>query len=239
MAALEPNRLELIEKYEKEGKRDILTAEYHVRHKNGNWLWGQSSFTIINSYGEQGIPKVLLASVDMTERKKAEDEIKRLYAELEESHLREKNLMQEIISKQDYELTQITLQMAERNLCLINLKESIKHLSTKTTKEIRISAIQLIDSINTNLRDNNSWKLFEEQFTRANPNFLNTLSEAEFALSVAEMRVCILIRLGLNTKQMASIMYISERTVETHRLNIRKKLRIEANASLSLFLTHL
>jgi len=56
-------------------------------------------------------------------------------------------------------------------------------------------------------------------------------------LSASEMRVAALIKNGLNTRQVAQQLNISEETVKTHRRNIRKKLNIQnKNISLAAYL---
>lgn len=54
-------------------------------------------------------------------------------------------------------------------------------------------------------------------------------------LSLAEQKVCALLRINLNTKEIARILSISERTVENHRFRIRKKFGLSSSDNLVTF----
>ncbi|MEO5967719.1 MAG: LuxR C-terminal-related transcriptional regulator [Ferruginibacter sp.] len=57
-------------------------------------------------------------------------------------------------------------------------------------------------------------------------------------LSLREIEVIKLIRLGLLSKEIADKLFISVRTVETHRANILKKLNINNTVALMAFLNY-
>jgi PAS domain S-box-containing protein/putative nucleotidyltransferase with HDIG domain len=59
----------------------IAKAQYRYRHKNGEWRWLES--TISNLLGEPGVAAFVFNFQDITERKRAEDEIRDRLAELE------------------------------------------------------------------------------------------------------------------------------------------------------------
>ena len=78
---------------------------------------------------------------------------------------------------------------------------------------------------------------FGTALSDATSDLLDRLSLKLAALSPAELRVCELIRRGMGTKEIASNIGISADTVDTHRRNIRRKLRIKnETVNLSTFL---
>lgn len=52
------------------------------------------------------------------------------------------------------------------------------------------------------------------------------LSDKYLILSPREIEICNMIHGGLNTKEIADLLNLSVRTIETHRYNIRRKLQI-------------
>ncbi len=66
--------------------------------------------------------------------------------------------------------------------------------------------------------------------------FLQTLAQRFPTLTQTERRVCVLLAKHLRTKEIAVQMGIGERTVETHRQNIRRKLGVPKGKELSAFL---
>ncbi len=68
--------------------------------------------------------------------------------------------------------------------------------------------------------------------TTDDPVMSKRLLEHAPDLTPKELKVCLLMRKDLNTKDIAAMLFSSHRTVEVHRLNIRKKLRLKKNEDL-------
>lgn len=66
---------------------------------------------------------------------------------------------------------------------------------------------------------------------------LRTLDIVDLKLSHREMRICLLIKNGMSAKEIAALSHVSERTIEKHKENIRKKLGLQGTRrSLATFL---
>jgi len=63
-------------------------------------------------------------------------------------------------------------------------------------------------------------------------NFMSTLSVSADILSNKETEVLTLISEGFTTKEIAAKLFVSSRTIETHRANILKKLEVKNTAEL-------
>ncbi len=83
------------------------------------------------------------------------------------------------------------------------------------------------------------WTKFEAQFASVHPDFKAKLLEKYPALTRQELKMCQLARLGIKTTEMARLLCLSERTVDSHRLNLRKKVGLSKDQSLSKFLAEL
>jgi DNA-binding NarL/FixJ family response regulator len=75
-------------------------------------------------------------------------------------------------------------------------------------------------------------KYFNQMISEKMINFMSTQHTSVKKLSNKESEILILISKGFTTKEIALKLFISTRTVETHRANILKKLEVKNTASL-------
>jgi two-component system response regulator NreC len=78
----------------------------------------------------------------------------------------------------------------------------------------------------------NGKKHFSAEISEKMINFMSTQSISENVLSNKENEVLVLISKGLTTKEIATKLFVSSRTIETHRANILKKLEVKNTAEL-------
>lgn len=78
----------------------------------------------------------------------------------------------------------------------------------------------------------NGKKHFSAEISEKMINFMATQSISENVLSNKETEVLGLIAKGLTTKEIAAKLFVSSRTIETHRANILKKLEVKNTAEL-------
>gem|GEM_PF-3539473 len=84
-----------------------------------------------------------------------------------------------------------------------------------------------------------SYQEFAEAVDRSQENFNRTLSQRFPRLTAAELRICALLRGNMSTKEIADILCVTTRNVETHRYHIRQKMKLPKEASLIAFLVSL
>lgn len=78
----------------------------------------------------------------------------------------------------------------------------------------------------------NGKKYFSAEISEKMINFMSAQSISENVLSNKETEVLGLISKGLTTKEIAEKLFVSSRTIETHRANILKKLEVKNTAEL-------
>ncbi|THU30233.1 hypothetical protein FAM09_30495 [Niastella caeni] len=81
------------------------------------------------------------------------------------------------------------------------------------------------------------WEKFKTLFEKIYPGFFLKLKEMVPDITVAEQRMAALIRLHLNTKQMASMLGISTDSVYKIRQRLRKRLQLDDELATETFLT--
>jgi tetratricopeptide (TPR) repeat protein len=141
----------------------------------------------------------------------------------------------------DSELQQQELKMLGRffvqtSEIMQNVRQQVELLKAQTAEETtRQSANKLLKYVKTTLAETENHRTFEHTFEKTHGAFLQQLAADFPALTQAEMRVSALLKTGLNTKEIASTLNLSTRTVEEHRGNIRRKIGIPAEVKLSDF----
>ncbi len=118
------------------------------------------------------------------------------------------------------------------------LKSEILAITSQKDKEEN-----LIRKIKMKLRESpvmqETWESYLEIFSKVHPDFQVTLVNKYQSLTTMEIKVCVLIRAGLMSDEIAQILSLSERTIENKRLQIRKKVGLGERGSLSGLLRQL
>lgn len=83
------------------------------------------------------------------------------------------------------------------------------------------------------------WTKFEAEFAAVHPKFKAKLAQDYPDLTQMEQRIAAMIRMELKSSDIARLFSITERAVEFHRLNLRKKLNLKAGETLPTFLSQL
>ncbi len=113
-----------------------------------------------------------------------------------------------------------------------NLDESIKNANSENKQDLR-KISRLIDQ---NLKTEKEWELFKMYFEQVNNNFYSKLKERNPDLSQTDIRMCSLIKLGLNLKETASVLNVAPNTVKNARYRVKQKLGLGADDALSEFI---
>jgi len=121
---------------------------------------------------------------------------------------------------------------------IYSLKREIYFL-TKELEKIENIVRKVKDKLYETHLPNDSWESFFESFSKKYPEFYTTLERDFPELTSMEIKVCILIRGGLQSTDISQVLAISVRTIENHRFNLRKKLKIKERANLVKFLEKL
>ena len=150
-------------------------------------------------------------------------EIKELENEQQLMKLRNEQLAQDVDAKSK-ELAVSTMSLLKKDELLALIKEDLK----KTTDEPNSSRSikSLISTINRNIGEENTWKVFKEAFDTADKDFLKKVKEAHPSLTPNDLRLCAYLRLNLSSKEIAPLLNISVRSIEIKRYRLRKKMNL-------------
>lgn len=157
---------------------------------------------------------------------------KKKLAESETARLEDK------VAHQKRELASSTLTLS-RNLEFINsLIEDIKTLSEHVDNDMAYASISRIIKKLEQQNSDKCWEEFETRFQEIHQHFYQKLYENFSGLTTNDVKLCALLKMGMNTKEICSVTFQSVRAVEAARLRLRKKLNLKNEKNLALFLQH-
>ena len=189
-------------------------------------------------------------AVDMEKRKELEIKEQRQKFDAETSE--KKREIKELKNQQlQYELRHKSQELASSTMNLIRkneiLLEVMDHI-TKVTSDIKTSSdtnavlsrlSKMERNIKQNIENDNNWKRFEENFDLVYENYLKRLGEMFPELNVSDKKLCAYLKMDLSSKDIAPLLNMSVRSVETNRYRLRKKMDLDRDVNLSEFLQRL
>ncbi|MEE3225912.1 MAG: sigma factor-like helix-turn-helix DNA-binding protein, partial [Bacteroidota bacterium] len=99
---------------------------------------------------------------------------------------------------------------------------------------------ELSKDLNTHFQEEIEWEQFMGLFDEIHPDFTQKLNQAALQkLSATELRLCLLLRLDLSSKEIASVLRITPDSVRVARYRLRKKLPLEREDELVNFMLKL
>lgn len=147
-----------------------------------------------------------------------------------------------------YELRHKAQELASSTMNLIRKNEMLTDIMgniTKATEEIKksgdVNAVltrlgKMERNIKQNIEQDKNWKRFEENFDLVYENYLKRLGENYPELNMSDKKICAYIKMDLSSKDMAPLLNMSVRSIETNRYRIRQKLQLGREVNLSDFL---
>ncbi len=161
--------------------------------------------------------------------------LKRQQELLERETMRHENEIMALELRETHKkLTNITMSGVGLNNFLNDLEKEIKELGNNSDNPLLKEKIKsVIRAINNHKNSEENWRVFEKYFNNLYDGFFDKLKAAYPSLSNNDLKLCSYIKLGLSTKEIASLLNISPFSVETARHRLRKKMNLETEVSLS------
>lgn len=143
-----------------------------------------------------------------------------------------KSKKQEIENRKN--LAVLTNLLVEKNNLLLEKEEEV---GMKTeTKESSSFELNEIAFYNKKILTDTDWQSFKVYFEKVHPNFSAKLRKSFPAITEAEERLFLLLKLNLRTKEIAAILGISNDSVKKNRTRLRKRLSLFAEQDLIEFI---
>jgi ligand-binding sensor domain-containing protein/DNA-binding CsgD family transcriptional regulator len=149
--------------------------------------------------------------------------------------LRNEKLEAEVAHK-NTELASNTMTLLQKREVLNKIKEELVPLRELESEKESKSVRKIIKLINDQLETDDDWDRFAGYFDKVNNDFLKTLKDKYPQLTATDLKLCAYLRINLSSKEIANLLNISIRGVETSRYRLRKKLDLPNETGLFDFL---
>ena len=127
------------------------------------------------------------------------------------------------------ELTTHALHLAKKNELLAGIKSKAEELKIAQNRD---GYHHLIRTIDFDLQDDNNWENFSNYFQQVHKDFNSKIKATYPTISASELRFLSLIKMNLSSKEIASILNISNEGIKKARYRVRKKIGLQSTESL-------
>jgi len=158
----------------------------------------------------------------------AEEKQRRQQLELEKQQLEKQQLERELAAQ--------VLQLCRKNELLTSVKQEVATIAQQDVSVNKSKLQKLERSIDFDIQSDEDWTQFLSTFEKVHPDFLSRLREMVDRLTPAEQRLSCLFKMNLSSKEIATLLNISDEGVKKGRYRLRKKLGIEKEVNLQEFL---
>ena len=143
----------------------------------------------------------------------------------------EKQQLAEILELKNQRLSAQMLQLLNKNQLLLQIQEKVDKLETEPGLWRELKA-----EVEQEIHPEEDWAAFLKQFEQLYPDFFPRLREIQPDITVNDLKLAILLRLQLSSKEMASLLGLTPDSVKTARYRLSKKLALPKGEKLQDFL---
>lgn len=177
---------------------------------------------------------------EIEQRKKAEKERnqrlqERVRAEQKVNHLlKQKHQMElDLINR---ELSTASTFISQKNKIIGLIRKDINRLMRNEKTISRTDISRILKTIDENVKFDNDWYRIKAHFEKIYPGFFDRLRKKYPKLTPNDHKLCALLRMNLNTKEISQILKITAPSTEISRIRLRKKLELPKNVNLTTYI---
>ncbi|NBP68702.1 MAG: hypothetical protein EBU52_08135 [Cytophagia bacterium] len=153
-------------------------------------------------------------------------------------HLLDNTALQFKVEQKSRDLHHQALRMIQINNHLTEIEEQLKKLK-KEGAEAPQEIQRLLTTININKTLEKEWENFSDYFSLVHEGFNETIESKFPNLSINEKRLIVLVRMNLTNKEVASLLNIEMSSVKMAKYRLKRKLNLDEEQDLALFLQNL
>jgi tetratricopeptide (TPR) repeat protein len=156
-------------------------------------------------------------------------------SETEKSIIQQNELKVQLEFK-NKQLTTHALSMMQKNKLMQSLNEKLRDFNKTASEDQKSDIKQIRREINSFLKVEKDWELFKLYFEQVNEDFFDKIKLLNPELSSNDLRICALLKLNMNIKESASVLYLAPNSIKSARYRIRKKLNLKPEEDLVEFM---
>jgi len=151
---------------------------------------------------------------------------------VKQSRLKQRHREQMVIQEKKIAETELVSAKQQMQLITENIIEK-SELIEKLQRKVAVSNVNgdnkhILDELTSHtILTEADWENFKSVFEKVYPNFFISLKEKASNITVAEQRIGALIKLNLNSRQMASLLGISVDSVHKAKQRLRQRLQVQ------------
>jgi AmiR/NasT family two-component response regulator len=162
----------------------------------------------------------------MQERIHAEQKVNQL---LKQKHHMELDLI-------NRELATSSIFISQKSKIIGLIKKDINRLVRNDKSITKIEIGKVLKTIDENIKFDNDWYRIKAHFEKIHPGFFDRLRKNFPQLTPNDHKLCALLRMNLNTKEISHILKITAPSTEISRIRLRKKLDLPKGINLTQFI---
>ena len=124
-----------------------------------------------------------------------------------------------IIEVKEQELKTYIIDLSKKNSIISNLQTDTTIKIVKDTEDEDVAHL-----LGQKILTDEDWRTFKIRFGSIYPHFFVRINESLIIITEAEIRILVLMRLNLKSKDMANILGISPQSVRVCKMRLKKKL---------------
>ena len=151
---------------------------------------------------------------------------------------RQENIEKELLDAK-HQLGNFTQILISKNALILELSEKNNPVSQPEPDEEADSATDKEDLLNRTILTSQDWDNFKELFEKAHPGYMFRMKAKWPDLTAAELRFALLVKLGLDARQMSEMLGVSVGNIRQLRFRFRKKIGPESEEDIETLISKL
>lgn len=198
-------------------------------------------FTAVITYTFRQQKKRLAAEKELLEREKENIIARQALTNAEIRAVQVENLyLQNEVENKRKDLINYAMSIVEQKEYFEQVSESLRSLINEKRNEIKEEKLRKLEvEIRQRMSFADKVEDFNIRIEKMHRDFMGRISQLYPDLSSNEIRLAVLIRLGISSKEIATLLNISPKSVEINRYRLRKKLGLDRGANLTHFINNI
>lgn len=160
--------------------------------------------------------------------------MKRLQIERE----RQETILKTELAFKKKELTSQTLHLVQKSTYLQEIQENLEEIK-QAPEPSKTDLNKIINSLRRQSGEDETWEVFKSYFTQVHNDFDQNLRQVASDVTENDIRLASFLRMNLTTKEIASLLNVLPDSVLKSKYRLKKKLRLEKEQDLGVYLTSL